>query len=519
LEDLTVFLSRVNQFVVREELAVVQLFGADRGTKLLCEMLQSVFKPFHAAISQNIFSVTDVFDSYCAVEGFVLRTLPLLVRAGQQAANETNKSIFSSLVTFLPTYVDIENGEAHRLMLDLVNSVTFGCDADSLDGGGLDNGLFGSERDLGEQLNSYSDGLVCAVDSVHICFEASLRRAVCFMGGVRSKAVITGLFTNLADFAKQMAIRIEDLAVASGAASVDLKLEDNNEEDKSSNSSKALSLGQQLDSCDIDNRLLIACSLRALQTVGRFLLRVDQVKHLTIQSLLELNGAIFPNGQNTVTFGQVLDNSISCAAFTVLQDPLEISELWSFLVLVGNSQRHTTLDMFSSILAPSLRRMQLSACDLLFNLSITLPDKLFSNIVADECWSDSANSTESILPQSVVTQVRCSNVSCLHFSLFKGWRAPTLSSARTGGLRVQRCVGGSFVCAGTDRWTCGEVTRMEPDGGNFANIRCNFYIFVCNNYLLCHSTFAEHCFGTSMSENEFWKSFGHFGENFIRHKQ
>ncbi len=405
--DVIDHLSRVSQFVAGEESSVVQLFGADRGLSLLCDMLQCVFKPIHVSFIQNILSVSDAFEFYCAVEKFLERMLPMLIRVGQRAAIETVRSIFSSLVAYLPTYVDSEDKEVRQQLLDLISVVTFGCLEITSEGEDLDDSLFVSERDPGARLNAYSDSLVCAVDSVHKPFNVSLRRAVCFMGGVRSKAVIKCLFVDLVEFAKQISLRIDHLAVASGVIPAVCR-QGKKEVGQPNSSVEALSLAQQLDSSDIDIRILITCSLRALQAVGRFLLRVDQVKHSMIQALLELSESVFPIGHSVVSLRHVLDSSISCATFSVLQDIAEASEMRSFLALSASSQRQNSQDMVSSILTPSLRRLQLSACDLLFNLSIALPDKLLSDMVADDCWSsshDSVHAFDSLLPQPVVTQV------------------------------------------------------------------------------------------------------------------
>eukprot|EP01034_Spumella_vulgaris_P023259 gene23260-29471_t len=382
-KDIVSYLSRVSQFIALEELSIVELFGSDKGAVLLCDILQRVFRPLHTAFAtkeSSSLTPAEAFDCYSAVNDFVTKMLHLLVRAGHLALTDTLRSVFSSLVAYLPVYIDNEERYVRLQLSQLIGSVAFGSSGGE-GGGGLgdvDDTLFGVERDANEEYNSYSEGLVRVADEVHVPFEAALHRAVHFVGGVKCKTIVKILICVLADSAKQIAGLIDDLAIASCAAPM------STQSDRASASAGAISLSQQLDSGELDSRLLISCALRALQTVGRFQLRTEQTEQLATQALLDLNNSLFPNGQTMVNLSQCQVNSVSC---------------------VGSAQRDGLQSLFSSIVEPSVKRLQSSACELLFSLSVALSDKLFSAIVPNDCWTDPGLSLDTLLPQSVITQV------------------------------------------------------------------------------------------------------------------
>lgn len=401
-------LGRITRLISDEESPVSEIFGAANGKKILQDIAITSTAPMHATLNQLLTTLDSPavsFDCYCVVDEFSRRLIKSLEGLSSDNQLELIAFIFSGLLEFLPVYVDSENSFLRAQFESLLNSVSFGGNAKAVTtaaaaaavaGGNaedLDDLLFSSDDDPTDALNGYLDRLTALSETFVDALSGVVERSVKFAGGAKVKQVLRCVMSHLSWLTKQLAVKIAELGVACGVQSDVL-----NELSGGAEKSKSSNVLSKLDFQVVENRVLITCALRSVQAAGIYLRKFQEFESFVKSLLGELTSVLL----NVET----MDNH-SYAYKLLLMDASATSELKSFLLVATSpTSPSAAQNMFASATALPLEKLQLAACTLLFNLSLTFPLKVVTSSSLEDSWSLTGDvHADSILPQSVVIQV------------------------------------------------------------------------------------------------------------------
>eukprot|EP01038_Epipyxis_sp_PR26KG_P010065 gene10065-13525_t len=450
---LALLLGKVTRLIHDEREKTIHLFGKSHGLIILSQILCEALLPMKIDISNRLLqlqssSAEQSYDSYRVADEFARRVLPLLhhrqISSNTDQSNISNQfeysniddeqtlfvldTIYSGFVQYSSHHVNAEIFSLKNQFIEILDTTKFNVTDSSM----IENDL-GSLSDYSEIFSNYSESILQACDSFSDPVLLSIQRNIYYMGGMKVKSFFRLLSNTLTQYVKNVTIKIEELGLASGNAySGQQKSYNNNElnfnfldEEKSStllvpseNNITRLEFG------DVDAQVLITTAFRALQAVGRFIKKFQEIEKVTKDSLIDLNNNLFNNNNNNHNNSSnnnnnsVIDQIISnnqmnigsyYTCLLIQQDIHASSELKSFLIAASSSSHHLSQNIFSNV-NNSLLKLKASAGHLLFNLCIELPEKIVSNLSSEDVWAMNSHEDfnilkERLLPQPMIIQV------------------------------------------------------------------------------------------------------------------
>lgn len=446
---LATFLGKVARLLADEETSTATLFGADKSTAVLCDILIEALRPLTVGLSERLGHLRApeaVFDTYCVMEEFARRMLTYVQKVYEAKQTQVLEAMYSGFVSFLPHYAEMETTAVRAHLVRLLDAIALTTRESSSEqkpkggkkgtaGASLDDELFGEEGDAADAYGMYGEKILYSTEHFMQPLEHSLKRAVRFAGGMQIKHIVRLLSTTLALFMKHLVSKIDDLSVASGFPRDQvLALANgglyNEHADLDVTSSKGVAklqqeqavaerFAQQLELSDVDSRVLITSALRALQSIGRLSKNFAALETLTRGLLIELQQNVFvgraagsvlalghsSHPSSTTSLGSVYSMQV------LQKDPNSLSELKSFLVAASAGASQVSQAPFASVTVV-LKKLRSAASQLLFGLCLEAPEKMLGTFAQEDAWTTPSDKSadrdqlrENMLPQSVVTQV------------------------------------------------------------------------------------------------------------------
>lgn len=442
---LATFLGKVARLLSDEEASTSTLFGAEKATVVLCDILVEALAPLTSGLGERLAQLRApevVFDTYCVMEEFARRMLVHLQRVGEAKQARALEAMYSAFVAFLPQYADMETQSVRAQLVRLLDTITFSArEADTKPkgkqasaGASLDDELFGEEGDAADSYGIYGEKILFSAELFIQPLEHALKRAVRFAGGVQIKHIVRLLSATLALFMKHLVLKIDDLSVASGfprdhavlLANGGLYNENADLDAASTKGTAKLQqqqavaerFAQQLELSDVDSRVLITSALRALQSIGRLSKNFAALETLVRGLLVELQQSVLVGRAGASVLGLKHSPSATVSVGSVYsmqvlhKDANSLSELKSFLVAASSGASQVSQAPFAAV-SVVLRKLRGASSQLLFGLCLEAPEKMLGAFAQEDVWgavsaagADRDQLREHMLPQSVVTQVR-----------------------------------------------------------------------------------------------------------------
>ena len=320
-----------------------------------------------------------------------------------------------------------------------------------MNGGGININDEGQDPTVACTL--FAERLIQAADVTFVPVEASLNRSAAILGGLHVKTILRAIANALAQFTKLLTAKVEELRVACGLQSdqtdsqtfspagklvgektgLPVKDKDKMVSSTSTSASNAIaeSWARRLELQDgVVDKLLVPCALRALQSAGRLSRHVRTLESIASGLLMEISENLAltsPSASSSLekilssTGSGDLDMSIGAcyALYTLQQDTSATSELKSFLSAATSSSHSHGFSMMSTsqtlvVAAPKtifspvaipLSRLKSVSGALFFDLCITPPDKILTDLHLEDVWASPGEPGDNLLPQQAVTQV------------------------------------------------------------------------------------------------------------------
>lgn len=441
------YLSKVTKLLAEESRNTTTLFGVDKASQVMNNLLVEALASFHQFIGKRLELLGNVpavtVSTYNLLGEFAKHVVHIL-KAAKSESNHIRalKAIFGGCIDYAPLYIRSEDTSLQQRLKQSLDAVVFAMRDSS---GSLDDELFGdSSMEVGSAADVYSlycEKLLHLCDVFYSFFEEALFRASVYNGGIHIKSVVRSLVAIMNVLIRQLILKIDDLSVASGFQRDALEQLDGTDGALASDAiflsaetnGNAEKLAQKLDLNDLDSRVLIATALKALQAVGRFQKQYLRVEALTRETLATLQQSLLtPPKPISATI-----ESFSPLQQQQLQQPSlhHLGELYSVHVLHGDdnallelkaflstSRATSSLQQLSfSTVQPSLLKLRSVTASLLFRLCLEAPEKMLASLSSEDVWQSPVNEEmsgsvasddvvlericEHMLPQSVISQV------------------------------------------------------------------------------------------------------------------
>lgn len=369
-------------------------------SSLLVYTLTAVSKSLASRL-QALHSSQLSYETFLVTDSFASRVLSFIDINNTGRLSEVLSAVYGSYLTYGDQYVDDEGQFLKSQLNTVIRKISFDQAASQLS----DLGDLG-EQDPHDVFVFMSEALVVASEDCITPIAECLRRAVTFIGGLKSKAVFRSAASAISAFIKSLCGRVDELRIACGVPPDNYNSSEKIGTDESS-ALKAESWAKKLESYDLGTKPLLQCALRSLQATGRMIKRSRDLENIAVGYLANLLATLYKDQSLEKAITAALTSSGSvCAQYAgsiLQQDFAASSELRSFLT--ASTSLKTTHTIFGSVSSP-LNRLKLSSGSLLFDLCSSVPEKVLSSLHSEDVWnSDLVGGVDNLLPQSCFTQV------------------------------------------------------------------------------------------------------------------